>query len=93
MSKLRKTPDIEPIKAKVLDESLDRRNKVKFYADTPNNEKNKLFTFIVKDYKTALKLIFDFQKKGFNIRSAYYDFCIAQLGQRFNLQIELKKPL
>jgi len=49
-------------------------NMVKFYADTPRGEKNKKFTFKVKNYAHAIDLAAKFvQEKGFIIRAAWYE--------------------
>lgn len=47
--------------------------KVKFYADTPRGDKNKLFTYPVKDYEHAFDLVAKFvQDKKFIVRAAFY---------------------
>jgi len=49
-------------------------NRLKFYADTPLGQKNKLFVFKVSDYSHAIDLAAKFvQEKGFIIRAAYYE--------------------
>jgi len=49
-------------------------NRLKFYADTPRGEKNKLFIYNVSHYEHAIDLVAKFvQKYGFTIRAAYYE--------------------
>ena len=49
-------------------------NRLKFYADTPRGQKNKLFVFRVSDYQHAIDLAAKFvQERGFKIRAAFYE--------------------
>ena len=49
-------------------------NKLKFYADTPAGDKNKLFVFSVQNITHAIDLAAKFiQDKKFVIRAAYYE--------------------
>lgn len=47
--------------------------KVKFYADTPRGELNKLFTWNVKNRHGADECIERFTKNGFKIRAAWFE--------------------
>ena len=48
-------------------------DKLKFYADTPNGQVNKLFVFKVKNLTHAIDLAAKFvQEYGFKIRAAFY---------------------
>lgn len=48
-------------------------NQLKFYADTPQGEKNKLFSWYVKNFGHAIDLAAYFiEKYNFNIRAAWY---------------------
>jgi hypothetical protein len=49
------------------------KGKIKFYADTPRGETNKLFTFNVKNRIGATNAIERFKKHGFNIRAAWFE--------------------
>jgi hypothetical protein len=45
---------------------------VKFYADTPA-QKNKRFTWNVKNRRGAMEAVKRFQAKGWNIRAAWFE--------------------
>jgi DNA-directed RNA polymerase subunit L len=52
-----------------------KTGKVNFYADSPDGETvNKYFAFKVYDLDHACDLLGGFQRKGFKIRAAYYQF-------------------
>jgi hypothetical protein len=54
-------------------EKMEGKNYLKFYADTPAGDKNKLFTFEIQNLEHAQDLLVKFVKeKGFKVRSAYY---------------------
>jgi hypothetical protein len=44
---------------------------LKFYADCPDNQKNKLFTYPVHDGKHAADLLARFAAKSFRLRAAF----------------------
>ncbi len=68
-----KNQNIVQIKLFKLNTTTMEKNLVKFYADTPRGEKNKLFTFKVQNYEHATDLAAKFvQEKGFIIRAAWY---------------------
>ncbi len=46
--------------------------KVKFYADCPDGQRNKLFSYGVHDFNHTLDLLDRFKEKGFTVRSAYF---------------------
>ena len=49
-------------------------NRLKFYADTPAGDRNKLFVFSVQNITHAIDLAAKFvQEKKFIIRAAYYE--------------------
>ncbi len=51
----------------------EQTEKLKFYADTPSGQPNKLFVFKVKSLDHAIDLAAKFvQESGFKIRAAYY---------------------
>jgi hypothetical protein len=54
--------------------SAQYRDNVKFYADCPDQTKNKLFCYRVKDIGHSLDLLLRFQEKGFSIRRAYHHY-------------------
>lgn len=47
--------------------------KVKFYADTPSGQTNKLFTFNVKNRQGAEKALERFKRYGCTIRAAWFE--------------------
>jgi hypothetical protein len=52
---------------------IRKANQVKFYADTPDGKKNKLFTFTAHNINHSLDIAAKFiQEKNFKIRAAYY---------------------
>ena len=64
--------------------------KLKFYADTPAGQKNKLFVFPVKSYDHAIDLAAKFvQEYDFNIRAAYFQIR-KNLSKRFDNDYDLK---
>jgi len=66
--------------------------KLKFYADTPSGQKNKLFVFKVKSYDHAIDLAAWFvQEYNFNIRAAYFQIrrCVAMKYYRHRLRMAI----
>lgn len=61
-------------------------HKVKFYADTPKGDINKLFTFSVYDYDHAIDIIVKFKREGSKIRAAFFQ----SEGNNFNVKITPK---
>lgn len=54
--------------------SSQKQQMLKFYADTPAGQTNKLFVYKVKSYDHAIDLAAKFvQKYNFNIRAAFYN--------------------
>lgn len=49
------------------------KGKIKFYADTPRGETNKLFTFNVKNRQGATSAIERFTRNGFTIHAAWFE--------------------
>jgi len=49
------------------------KGKIKFYADTPRGEINKLFTFNVKNRIGATNALERFKRYGFTIRAAWFE--------------------
>lgn len=49
-------------------------SRVKFYADTPLGQKNKLFTFSVPGMPGIPRLLANFIAKGFRIKAVYYEY-------------------
>ena len=63
--------------------------KLKFYADTPAGEKNKLFVYKVKSYDHAIDLAAKFvQKYNYTIRAAYFQLWKG-LSKRFDQDFDL----
>jgi hypothetical protein len=63
--------------------------KLKFYANTPNGEVNKRFTWIISDWTKISERLRYFQKKGFTIIKAYYEV-VNDEGKKGNHEIDLK---
>ncbi len=64
--------------------------RLSFYADTPDGQKNKLFTFKVKSLTHAVDLATKFiQENGFKIRAAYYSGYIG-VSDRIDKIFDLK---
>ena len=50
------------------------KNWLKFYADTPRGERNKLFVFNIRDYEHAIDLASKFVREyHFKVRAAWYE--------------------
>ena len=57
-----------------MENSTANKERLKFYADTPAGDKNKLFVFNVTGFEHAIDLAAKFvQEKGFRIRAAWYE--------------------
>lgn len=70
--------------------NTDIKEQLKFYADTPKGEKNKLFCFEVNllELENAVKR---FLIKGFNIRAAWYqktNIITGEIKENTRLNIE-----
>lgn len=52
--------------------------RVKFYADTPSGDVNRLFTWQVGGIRDAGKCVARFQNKGFRIRAVYFEYLNEQ---------------
>lgn len=63
--------------------------RLKFYADTPRGEKNKLHCFYVSAFKLK-DALFRFWARDYHIRSAYYDKTNTETGENENIQIPLE---
>jgi hypothetical protein len=65
----------------------ETRNKVKFYADCPDGTINKLFVYKnIKSLRHAKDILIKYIRKGYNIRSSYYEF-LANNGTMMNVRI------
>jgi hypothetical protein len=62
--------------------------RLKFYADTPNGDKNKFFCFKIPSIIEIDKRLLYFMKKNWYIRSAWYE-CIEDGKVKNNWQIDL----
>jgi hypothetical protein len=62
------------------------KEQLKFYADTPRGDKNKLFTWDVS-ILTLEDALFRFFAKGWNIRSAWYNKTNTETGEVENTKI------
>jgi hypothetical protein len=69
---LKTTPSIEYKPTAKAEAKPKPDSKVKFYADCPDGQRNKLFSYPVHDIVHALNLLDRFKEKGFTIRSAYF---------------------
>jgi len=57
-----------------MENTTAKKERLKFYADTPSGDKNKLFVFNISNMEHAIDLAAIFvQEKGFTIRAAYYE--------------------
>lgn len=64
--------------------------KLKFYADTPAGQKNKLFVYKINSYVHAIDLAAKFvQEHGFKIRAAYFQ--VKKLSIRFDDEYNLNE--
>ena len=63
--------------------------KLKFYADTPEGEKNKLFVYKVKSFDHAIDLAAKFvQERNFKIRAAFFQLWEG-FSKRFDKDYDL----
>ncbi len=62
------------------------KDQVRFYADDPDNTKNKLCCYPVYDLNHSLDLLNRFVNKGWKIRAAFHQF---ENGKNINLKILL----
>ena len=65
-------------------------NKVKFYADLPDGQRNKLCTYSVHNYAHAIDIIVKYKREGAAIRKAYYNTFYASNGMPLNVAITPK---
>lgn len=63
--------------------------RLKFYADTPRGEKNKLFSWTIKSILDLPARLNYFTNKGYYIRSAWYESIDEDTGEKTNQQIDL----
>jgi len=61
--------------------------RIKFYADTPSGDRNKLFCFNLTSILTLKNCIFRFFAKGYNFRSVYYEKIDYETGKCENQRI------
>jgi hypothetical protein len=52
----------------------EAKEKLAFYADCPDRQKNKLFTYKVHDLNNSIDLLNKFKARGFEIKKAYHTF-------------------
>jgi transcriptional accessory protein Tex/SPT6 len=65
----------------------ETKNKVKFYADCPDGTNNKLFVYKnIKSLKHAKDILIKYIRKGYNIRSSYYEF-LTNNGTMMNVKL------
>lgn len=57
------------------------KSRVKFYADTPKDEKNKFFCWQVNSISDAEELLLYFLKKKFIIRAAWFENINVSTGE------------
>jgi len=62
---------------------------LKFYADTPRGEKNKPFTWKINSILDLPSRLEYFIKKGFEIRSAWYEYTDPETKERQNQKIDM----
>jgi hypothetical protein len=62
---------------------------LKFYADAPNGEKNKQFTWKVNSILDVKARLEYFIKKGYDIRAAWYEYTDPETKQRENHRIDM----
>ena len=60
---------------------------IKFYADTPNGERNKLFSWQVKDWTQAQDCIIKFLRRRFTIHAAYFNIPAIRKSIRIPLGV------
>jgi hypothetical protein len=65
-------------------------HQVKFYADMPDGQRNKLCTYPVHDYSHAIDILVRFKRKGATIRKAYFNSSHTYNGQPLNVPITPK---
>jgi len=66
------------------------KERLKFYADTPRGERNKLFCWDVSIIHLE-DAIFRFFARGFNIRAAWYENTNSKTGQKENQRINIEE--
>lgn len=54
--------------------NTEPKEKLAFYADCPDGQKNKLFTYRVHDLSHSNDMLNKFRAKGCHIRKAYHTF-------------------
>jgi len=52
----------------------EAKEKLAFYANCPDGQRNKLFTYKVYDLGNSIDLLNKFKAKGFEIKKAYHTF-------------------
>jgi hypothetical protein len=52
----------------------EAKEKLAFYANCPDGQRNKLFTYKVHDLGNSIDLLNKFTARGFGIRKAYHTF-------------------
>jgi len=55
--------------------------RIKFYADTPQGQKNKFFCFTLRTIMDIEAAIFRFLRKGFYFRSCWYERINKETGE------------
>jgi len=69
------------------------KERIKFYADTPSGDVNKLFCFKIKSILSVREAIWRFMAKNWNIRSAWYEKINLTTGEventRINIPVEI----
>jgi len=81
------------INANINTNSLSYNERLKFYADTPQ-QSNKYFCYKISSILTLKEALWRFFDKGWNIRSAWYEKIDLNTGEvlentKLNLQIHL----
>jgi len=66
------------------------RERLKFYADTPRGEKNKLFCWTVS-ILSLQEALFRFFSEGYVIRAAWFEMLNTETGETENTRINVQK--
>lgn len=54
--------------------NTEPKEKIAFYANCPDGQRNKLFTYKVHDLGNSVDLLNKFKARGFEIKKAYHTF-------------------
>ena len=71
---LRKTPNVEYVPTPATEAKPKPECKISFYADCPDGQTNKRFTYKVHDLSHSVDLLERFKQNSFVIRAAWFTY-------------------